>query len=270
MLLLVTRNVLKMYVTSCISDPLPKWNPFKLKYKGEFSSTEGKTVFALNENGLRRNGLQTEERAFNGTNSRRFYQTPASFFMNQKDRGDPADTTRNGVGVLDEEGNLHITMATGARITFPDIPGVGVVRQRYPIVPLHTEGNSIEKKVSALEDALMQMQKYLPLFQNDPPFKMAVNVSSLDKTYTFYTGYSHKPELVEDHWHSFTVTASDFIALKSSETKTFITSYDNGHNHEVGVRYKSQAVQPYFFISTCGNYSYCWDKHGKTLLYTEN
>ena len=41
--------------------------------------------------------------------------------------------------------------ATGLRIFLPHIPGVGSIRQRYPIMPAHFEGSTTEKNLAALQ-----------------------------------------------------------------------------------------------------------------------
>ena len=79
--------------------PLSKWNPYDLEYKGEAKSPLGKTVEAGG-----RDGGTTKAKAYNGINSRRFYQTPVEFFSGGEVGSDAADTTKNSVGVLDKKG----------------------------------------------------------------------------------------------------------------------------------------------------------------------
>ena len=43
------------------------------------------------------------------------------------------------VGVLDRHGVVRKVVATGTRIIMPDIEGVGKVRIRHPIIPLHSD-----------------------------------------------------------------------------------------------------------------------------------
>ena len=59
--------------------PLNRWNPFDLEYKGTFNRPLGKTVDAKG-----RNGGKTPEKAYNGTNSKKYYQTPAAFFLEER------------------------------------------------------------------------------------------------------------------------------------------------------------------------------------------
>jgi len=79
--------------------PLSKWNPYNIEYKGDASKPSGKTVEAGGRNG----GFSVNE-AYNGTNSRKFYQTPVEFFSGNEVGSGAADTTRNAVGVLDKKG----------------------------------------------------------------------------------------------------------------------------------------------------------------------
>ncbi|XP_078367031.1 uncharacterized protein LOC144651043 [Oculina patagonica] len=131
--------------------PLNRWNPFELEYKGSERDKLGKTVF---EGG--RNGGRTPDKAYNGTNSKKYYQTPSAFFSGQEVSTDAADTTQGSVGVLDKNGAVRVTRASGTRIFFPPISGVGVLRQRYPIVPVHGEGSAVWKELEAIKDLLMK------------------------------------------------------------------------------------------------------------------
>ena len=106
--------------------PLHKWNPYNITYKGEQRSDLGKTVTA---NG--RNGGKTKDKAYDGVNSRIYYITPNAFFAGTETHVDAADTTRGAVGVLDPTGEVGTVRASGTRIFLPNIPGVGILRQRY-------------------------------------------------------------------------------------------------------------------------------------------
>ena len=45
-----------------------------------------------------------------------------------------------------------------------NIPDVGTMRIRYPIVPLHDSGSSIYKDLQALSDLTLKQHKYLKLY----------------------------------------------------------------------------------------------------------
>ena len=106
--------------------PLHRWNPYNLTYKGDQKSDLGKTVTA---NG--RNGGKTKAKAYDGVNSRIYYITPNEFFAGTETHVDAADTTKGSVGVLDPTGEARLVRASGVRIFLPNIPGVGILRQRY-------------------------------------------------------------------------------------------------------------------------------------------
>ncbi|XP_012943745.1 uncharacterized protein LOC101854983 [Aplysia californica] len=72
-------------------------------------------------------------------------------FKGDLDTSDPADTVKKSVGVLDRGGNLRKTTASGVKIVLQDIEGVGRVRLRYPIAPLHGEGSPVWKELNALK-----------------------------------------------------------------------------------------------------------------------
>ena len=105
--------------------PLNRWNPYKLVYKGKFNSEEGKTVKENN-----RNGGYDVDTAFNGLNSKTYYITPKEMFESDEKNKDEADTTQGEVGVLTPEGEVARVRAAGIRAFFPNIPGVGILRQR--------------------------------------------------------------------------------------------------------------------------------------------
>jgi hypothetical protein len=54
--------------------------------------------------------------------------------------------------VLDRNGVVRKTVASGNRIVLPSIGGdVGKVRTRYPIMPLHSDGQDTRKELDALK-----------------------------------------------------------------------------------------------------------------------
>ena len=129
--------------------PLSQWNPYKLEYKGSAWSTEGKTVTAGGRNG----DASSKQKAFSGTNSIKYYQTPVEFFNARDKNEDAADTTPvKPIGVLDKNGNVRQVTASGHYITLPEIPGIGRIRQRYPIMPVHGFGSSVWKELEAFKD----------------------------------------------------------------------------------------------------------------------
>ena len=132
--------------------PLSKWNPNDVEIKGHENSKPGLTV---TDNG--RNGGMSLAKALDGINSKFFCLTPIAFYnKKQKTVFDPADTgTKRGLGVLKKDGKSFVENAvTGFRTYMWAIPGVGVLRQRYPIFPVVYDGNPIMKEIKAVRDQL--------------------------------------------------------------------------------------------------------------------
>lgn len=54
--------------------------------------------------------------------------------------------------------------ASGLFISTFGIPGVGAMRIRYPIMPIHEHGNTIYKDLSALTDMTLKKHKFESLY----------------------------------------------------------------------------------------------------------
>ena len=139
--------------------PLNMWNPYNLKYKGEVGSELADTVTAKG-----RNGGNSQDRAYNGTHSKLFYHTSVEFFSGVEVEKDLADTTRTSVWAKDGEERRKVR-ASGTRVLFPPIEGVGTLRQRYPIAPVHGEGSSVWKELEAVKDLLLDSQTNSDMFR---------------------------------------------------------------------------------------------------------
>lgn len=57
-------------------------------------------------------------------------------------------------------------MASGVYVLMPNIEGVGVLRQRYPIMPLHQSGNAVFKELEALKDVTLREVKYAKFYRD--------------------------------------------------------------------------------------------------------
>ena len=53
---------------------------------------------------------------------------------------------------------------SGISISTKEIPGVGKMRIRYPIMPIHDYGNVVYKHLSALTDMTLKKHKYEKLY----------------------------------------------------------------------------------------------------------
>ena len=140
--------------------PLSKWNPFGINYYNDDESDEAKAVTA---NG--RDGTLPSANAYNGTRGDLFFRTPEEFFSDNEFDPVMDDTTPNSVAVLDSLGQMRITRASGHRIFFPDIPGLGIIRQRYPIFPVYSDDTPESKEIAAIKELLLNKDK-LDLFMN--------------------------------------------------------------------------------------------------------
>ena len=212
--------------------PLNRWNPFDLEYKGRFNYARGRTVYA---NG--RNGGRTPQKAYNGTNSKKYYQTPSAFFSGGEVSTDAADTTQNSVGVLDRNGVVRITQASGTRIFLPPISGVGVCRQRYPIMPVHGEGSSVWKELEATKDILLKSKTYKYIYKE--PLGGGSGVTQPSKRpLTLKTTDSTVPG-IDPHHHEVTLTPDEVEKAKIRGLAiTLQSTPGSGHQHVLTVLWR--------------------------------
>lgn len=254
--------------------PLNAWNPYKIPYKGNENTPHGKTVYAGG-----RWGSPTDVRlAFNGTNSRKYFVTPEAFFSGIEVGGDAADTVRRGsVGVLDKNGVLRRTRASGTRIFFPPIHGVGTLRQRYPIMPVHGEGASVWKELAALEDMIMMSQTNSHMFRevlsttsDQGGSGPVVYVKPIKLQMTASTNAQ-----ITRHTHEIHLTAEQVMRLKNGELVNAVSSTSVGHQHSVQLKFdnnKQSAIFGFLIVkcegATVNPYRNvaCWDRHGTKLL----
>ncbi|XP_028414209.1 uncharacterized protein LOC114537253 isoform X2 [Dendronephthya gigantea] len=242
--------------------PLNRWNPYNLEYKGKFNSDEGKTV----KEGIRNGGYEVDT-AFNGLNSKNYYITPTEMFESDEKNKDEADTTQGEVGVLTPEGHVARVRASGIRAFFPNIPGVGVLRQRYPIMPVHDEGSTTWKELEALEDMIMGTQTFGALFNEPltPASDTMIAINNLDKPITIRTGQSWSRDILH-HTHDLELEADEVEKIKAGGIVTKFSSEIQGHAHEIMVAWHENNAG--FYISACDGdmgpwvlAKKCFDKH---------
>ena len=248
--------------------PLNNWNPHNIEYKGVYNSDYGKSI---HEGG--RNGGPTLATALDGTNSKKYYRTPINFFTGSEVSGDAADTTASSMGVLNKTGALHITAASGTRVFFPPIIGVGTLRQRYPIMPVHGEGSPVWKELEATKDVLIKSQTnaYLlkePLDSSKPlptaPPNHPVTLKLMDAKRT-------PPGA---HTHEITLTAKEVKLAKEGVLFKKTTNPGAGHEHEIVLTWKEGPRASFWDIIKCDDSdtktTKCWDQHGRKLLEEAN
>ena len=248
--------------------PLLSWNPYDIEYKGVFRTAYAKTVTGENN---QRNGGFTPDTAYNGTHSKAYFITPIHFFSGTEVDTDTADTTRGSVGVLDRQGNLRFVRSSGIRVFLPEISGgLGVLRTRFPIMPVYAEGSSIWKEVEALRDIVMNMGKYAKFFQTPPPFtaadhaipKYVVKASTLIHS-RLHTSLS-KPGRWGEHMHTIALATIQFKRLTLRNLAVdLVTSTENGHAHAITADYDEETKQ--FLIIKCDGWAQCFDGHSSIL-----
>merc|ERR1719197_1808901 len=150
--------------------------------------------------------------AYDGTNSKHFFRTPAEFFSGDA-YADPADTSGSVFGVLDPGGTLRLMRASGHWALFPEIAGVGVVRQRYPIMPIHIEGNTIWKELMAIKDVLA-----------GGPEGFAVNVRQETMGITLEMTFANA------HTHFLYLDGDQAAVVNAGGMVTATSSVDNAHS----------------------------------------
>ena len=249
-----------------LPDASPQVEPFRRGVQGLHSSEAGLTVRADG-----RNGRHNLDKALNGTNSKDYYLTPVQFFSGGEVDKDTADTTRSSVGVLDRNGAVRSLKASGIRILLPEIRDVGVMRTRYPVMPVHAEGSPIWKEVEALRDVVMDMHKYLRYFQAQPG--LTINDTAPPEPelrHVLLSTSSSNPAPVGLHAHTLQLTEEQAARLMRKPKKRILvrTSEENGHSHLLAVKFDKDKQR--FYYSQCDSSARCFDGHPTVLVSRPN
>jgi len=234
--------------------PLQSWNPYDL--------AKDVPREVLQAGG--RNGKMEEHRAYNGTNPKAFYYlTPAEFFGSSYSSGkDPADTAKSGVGVLDKQGKIRYVASSGIRIA-NSIDGVGKIRMRYPIMPVHGEGSGVWKELNALKEMTMKMNRYAHLFEERPGQMSSDDSSADDETFVhFKTSVTHN-EPPGEHYHQLNINKETLDSIKKGEKVIVTTEIANGHTHDLDLEWYSakEHKERVLKMRKCDGKSRCWDGH---------
>ena len=243
--------------------PLGRWNPYDIEYNNDKVQDK------------KRKGGKTRATAFSCASSKLFYRTPTSFFRGTPVKSkDAADTSGRAVGMLNRKGELNSVMASGVYTILPEIEGVGEVRTRYPIAPVHQEGSSVWKEVQALRDLLLLQESRLTRLRTEiglnTDLTTGVNGMSNHKT-TFSMAFA-KPipkTSITGHTHTVTLTADEMKKLKAGQVVEVMTSEASSHSHKLQIKYNSKSTVPYSYIK-CDDSKLCFDKHGVTLKIIKN
>lgn len=224
-------------------NPLPSWNPFNIAMKNDSEVT----------NNGRKGDTHNAHLAYNGMSASYFYQTPADFY------GNPQGQT---VGTLDAHGALHKVMASGIQTILPNIPGVGEVRQRWPIYPLHREGDPVGKEADAVLEMINHMSSMSSIYQ-EPPMQGDHKTVLPDLHFRLSPTHMDPPG---PHEHEFFVTATEWENLnKNSVPIHVLTSQTEGnnaesHSHLLEITLDRRTHKP--IVHKCdGKAGQCWDGH---------
>jgi hypothetical protein len=221
--------------------PLGSWNPYNLVLN------PADTIAA--ENG--RNGGFTAATAFQGSSNSVFYRTPEVFFGNSSG-GDAADTTQDVVGVLDPGGVIRRCRASGIWVFFPPIPNVGqMVRQRFPIAPLHSKKNPGVQQLYALKHAMSSA----PSILNGSFVNLAVSPASL---------ITSSGSDVTRHIHDVFIVSADVERLTLLQSIIVDTDLANTHTHTLRLSARKVGDQLEYTQLDCdGAGAVCPDGHQK-------
>ncbi|KAK6993436.1 mucin-17 [Biomphalaria glabrata] len=264
--------------------PLSSWNPYDIPLHRDEDIDR---VLSNGFNGKRIGGFLPHS-AFNGSLSSQYYRTPADFFSGVELRRNPADTMKKSVGVLDRHNTIRNMTASGIRVFLPNITGVGVLRTRFPITPVHAESSPVWKELNALKDFVMKNLEDRKMNQRQPrPPKVRPQGARATtqksrvrpgKTTTASTPvYPIRQPLIlmtsiatryppGEHYHTIEMNKHQQARLQKGEVVHFRTSQDNGHSHTVKVQFFNGR---YHVIKCDSKTPPCWDGHTKCLTTEE-
>jgi hypothetical protein len=224
--------------------PLAEWNPYNIEYHGKGHTETAKKVTADGRDG-------SEDKPYDGTHSARFFRTPIEFFDGDEVDTRGADTTGGAVWVLDGNGEKRQVRASGHRIIIPSVGGgVGELRQRYPIMPVHGEGDTVWKELDALKDIVLNPAAYSHMLDSG---NMAFMTGPAMAEY-----YSHK--------HSIVLSGAQRDVLADSKRVTVTSSRDSGHAHVMEIEAVKGEQDSYKIkVVKCDGAAKCKDGHDEYL-----
>lgn len=112
---------------------------------------------------------------------------------------------------LQFSGKLHKCAASGTRIFFPQIAGVGILRQRYPIMPIHGEGSSVWKELEAIKDLLMKSKTNAYIFRDEPLGSGSSSGGGQPPKVIKYDMQQSKTNRTSPHTHEVVLTADEVM-----------------------------------------------------------
>ncbi|XP_021353198.1 uncharacterized protein LOC110450204 [Mizuhopecten yessoensis] len=233
--------------------PLLTWNPYNLAYiAGDVHTSPANSVTTGGRDG------HTLGKAFNGTNIEHFYQTPTEFFSKRS----------HVYYAMDRAGHTHSVVPSGTQTILRDIPSVGTVRLRYPMVPTHQEGNAIYKELDALKDLVMNMAVNAKYFHEKPAvLQSTVNPTGHEEHYQTSSATGQQGL----HMHDVFLSQDDVAMLTKGQTVAVYTTLNHGHQHVLEI-YEDMHMHGSHIrrlrVSLCDGKIHCWDGHSNILHYT--
>lgn len=103
--------------------------------------------------------------------------------------------------------NLRLCKATGTRIILPLIYGVGSIRQRYPIMPVHGEGSAVWKELEAMKDVILESQSNGYILREPLTAGGPIPTEPPRKDIKFQVMTALKTPVPGPHEHEITLTA---------------------------------------------------------------
>ena len=137
-----------------------------------------------------------------------------------------------------------------------EIPGVGVVRQRYPVMPIHEEGNTIYKELEALKDIVLEAKNFVYMLRDSDTdiFEKGFTLKMLPSTPEFGS-----------HEHLIHLTGKEVQRLYSGILVKKVTNMVNGHQHEVIIQRGIVRSNSFYKIFQCDGLRICFDGHNVRL-----
>ena len=141
------------------------------------------------------------------------------------------------------------------------IAGIGSIRQRYPIMPLHDDGNTIYKELEALKDIVLEPEKYAHMLRGG-------SITKIDEGLTLKMGAS-KP-MYGAHEHFIDLTGDEVKRLYEGDSVTKESSEENQHSHVVKVKQFKKSNSIFYRYLQCDGNKMCFDAHPPKLLEQDN
>ena len=225
--------------------PLTAWNPHNIAF-------HDKSMFDYS-----RSGACTTGNAFDGWTINNAYFTPASFFEGYS-ASDAADTAAENVCALDDGNAPQPVFASGHWVTFPEIGGgVGEVRQRYPIFPIHNAGSAAFKEIKAMQAVVLPEDYDDPITNPDGFFGDSRDTEYGFELYLMGGGHQHICYIsgwrVKRDWlHDYKTDLNDWCTEPSCYAEIECEER-NGHSHTIRVwrDYENDGVTWKYHVSDC-------------------